>query len=99
MVAVIKNLQRPCKPELDSDAGGCYAFFDTERAVSSFSYWVKFEGVLAVFLFGLYIVSMSDVLSTSFAAKTGGCIYRLPENKSLLGHPTALFSENRPSNQ
>jgi hypothetical protein len=57
------------------------------------------EGALAVLFFVLDIARHGYVLSTSFEAKPGGCIYRLAKLKGLKSHPTASFFEKVPSNQ
>jgi hypothetical protein len=52
MVATIKNLQRPCKLLLDSDTGGCYAFYAYNGRLAAFVLG-QADGVLAVFIFVL----------------------------------------------
>jgi hypothetical protein len=73
-------------------------FFD-RWAVSSLSVLGQAEGLLAVLFFVLDIARHGYVLSTSFAAKTGGCIYRLSQLRGLLGHSMTSFFEKAASNQ
>src|SRR5687767_7525346 len=87
VVAIIKNLQRPDKPELDSGTGGCYAFYAYIGRLAAFRAWSS-RWRAGRLIFVLHIARYDKVSSTSFAAKTGGCIYRLSKMRGLLGHST-----------